>query len=350
MGAFTYPRSEPGSSGHLDLVDRLNMFAFTLRDEVAGLPEHALTHRPSETEWSIKEVCGHLCDSTRRLHERLYRMIKLEDPFLPAYDQEETLRARNAQAAPVASLLDEFAAQRGATVEMLGELVHWNWARTGRHEELGRISIRQLVDRAIAQGDGAGCRLTTGALQEPAVFLVSGIPGAGKSTVSRLLAGRFARGVHIDADVLRDMVVSGNAWASSGPPRNPLADPETRAEAERQLRLRARNASLLADAFFEAGYTVVVDEIAIGERLQHFVEDIRGRPLLLVNLAPRLEVVRQRNEARPGKNVFDVWSYLDEEQRRTMRGKGMWLDSSDLTAEETVEEILRRGWEEGQVR
>ncbi len=36
---------------------------------------------------------------------------------------------------------------------MLGDLVHWNWARTGRHEELGRISIRQLVDRAIAHDE-----------------------------------------------------------------------------------------------------------------------------------------------------------------------------------------------------
>ncbi len=32
---------------------------------------------------------------------------------------------------------------------MLADLVHWNWARQGRHEELGRLSIRQLVDRTL---------------------------------------------------------------------------------------------------------------------------------------------------------------------------------------------------------
>jgi hypothetical protein len=43
--------------------------------------------------------------------------------------------------------------RRAAIVEMLTDLVHWNWARCGRHEERGRISIRQLVDFAIAHDD-----------------------------------------------------------------------------------------------------------------------------------------------------------------------------------------------------
>jgi hypothetical protein len=77
------------------------------------------------------------------------KIINLEEPRLPAYDEQELLAQRNLDAVPLAALLDEFSAQRAATVEMLTELVHWNWARTGRHEEYGRISIRQYVDRAI---------------------------------------------------------------------------------------------------------------------------------------------------------------------------------------------------------
>ncbi len=179
---------------------------------------------------------------------------------------------------------------------------------------------------------------------------MSGIPGAGKSTVSRLLARRLDRGVHIDADALRRMVVSGNVWVPGGPVLNPLEAPELKEEAQRQLRLRARNASLLADSFFEAGFTVVVDEIAIGERLDHFRADIKGRPLLLVNLALSLDVVRRRDAERPGRDVFDIWAYLDDVMHRTMSGVGLWLDTSDMTAEETVEEVLRRAWNEGQLK
>ena len=149
IGAFTYPRSEPGSGGHLDLVERLHTFASDLRREVESLPESEHSHRPGEDEWSIKEVCGHLCDHARFLHERLFRMIKQEEPLLPAWDQIAEWKKRDPQSVPLAQLLDEFTAQRVETVDMLADLVHWNWARQGRHEERGRLSIRQLVDFAI---------------------------------------------------------------------------------------------------------------------------------------------------------------------------------------------------------
>lgn len=143
---------------------------------------------------------------------------------------------------------------------------------------------------------------------ERAIFLINGTQGAGKSTVSRLLAGRFERGVCIDADDLLRLVVSGAA---------PL-EPPLSLEAERQLRLRARVASRLADTFFEAEFTVVIAEILAG-RLDHFRADIKNRPLLLINLAPSLDVVRRRNEERPNKNVFEPWSpILDRAIRETM--------------------------------
>ena len=150
MAAFTYPRSEPGSGGHLDLIERLNSHTEELRRELSGLPEATLTYRPKEGEWSIKEVIGHLRDHAQFFHRRLSMMINLEEPRLAAYDQEALVKERNPQVAPIDDLLAEFASQRAETVDMLAELVHWNWARQGRHEERGRLSIRQLVDRAIA--------------------------------------------------------------------------------------------------------------------------------------------------------------------------------------------------------
>ncbi len=149
MGVFTYPRSEPGSGGHLDLVERLHTFTSELRRELDDLPESVLSHRPEDGDWSIKEVTGHLSDHARFLHQRLFRMIKQEEPRLPAWDQMEEWKKRDPQSVPLNGLLDELVAQRAETVDMLADLVHWNWARTGRHEERGRLSIRQLVDFAI---------------------------------------------------------------------------------------------------------------------------------------------------------------------------------------------------------
>jgi hypothetical protein len=150
MGAFTYPRSEPGSGGHLDLVERLNSNTQTLQSELGDLSDAALSSRPKEKEWSMKETVGHLCDVGAVLHKRLHMMIKLEEPRLAAYDAQELAAQRDAQSARVSELLAEFAAQRAETVDMLADLVHWNWARPGRHPTLGRISIRQQVDEWLA--------------------------------------------------------------------------------------------------------------------------------------------------------------------------------------------------------
>ena len=161
MGAFTYPRSEPGSGGHQDLVEKLNAFRTQLRGEVEGLSDSALSYRSHDDEWSIKQVAGHLCDHAAHLHRRLYRMIKQEEPRLPPWDEHDASHERDAQNQPLGELLDAFVSQRGETVEMLAELVHWNWARTGRHEQLGRISIRQLVDRAIAHDENHLAQIRT---------------------------------------------------------------------------------------------------------------------------------------------------------------------------------------------
>ena len=164
------------------------------------------------------------------------------------------------------------------------------------------------------------------------IFIVSGIPGSGKTTVSGLLARRFERGVHLEADIFQKLIVRGGLFP----------DQEPQEEAWRQLRLRSKHIGMLADSFLEAGFTPVIDDVVVGLRLLDVLEDIKSRPLYFVLLLPRLEVVEQRDRAREEKHVFDIWSHLDEVARTETPKQGLWLDSSDMTAEETVDEILRR--------
>lgn len=179
-----------------------------------------------------------------------------------------------------------------------------------------------------------------------AIIVVTGVQGAGKSTVGRLLAARFTRGAFVEADSLQRMIMSGGAWVTDA---NPTPGVPT-AEAAAQLRLRLCNACLLARSFYDAGITAILDDIIMGNRFEHLCEDLAGVPFHLVVLAPTVAVAEARDAARD-HTVGGGWAeHLDREQRVTMSGIGLWLDTSDQTPEETIDEIIRRVWDEGLVK
>jgi len=135
------------SADRLDVIEALRLLPERLREEVEGLDEAQLRFRPGDGQWSIKEVIGHLRDFVEIDYDRLARMIAQESPLLLDYDQETLVREGNYQEADVREVLGELANFREQTVRVLTELVDANWARQGRHEETGRISIRQFVDQ-----------------------------------------------------------------------------------------------------------------------------------------------------------------------------------------------------------
>ncbi|AOS62940.1 AAA family ATPase [Actinoalloteichus hymeniacidonis] len=166
----------------------------------------------------------------------------------------------------------------------------------------------------------------------PAIFLVTGIPGSGKSTVARALAERFALGAYIEVDKLQECIVSGGRWPG----------PEPEEEPDRQLFLRARNAALLSDSFASAGVVPVIDDVVVLKpHLDFYRKSVRTRNPTLVVLAPDPEVANARNRSRE-KVLVDDWSFLDAAMRSQIAGEGLWIDNASQTVEQTVAEILDR--------
>jgi predicted kinase len=168
------------------------------------------------------------------------------------------------------------------------------------------------------------------------ITIVSGIPGAGKSTVSGLLARSMPRSVHLDGDLV------GEAFVVSG---LVLPGAEPAEESERQLELRRRNIALLADSFVGAGFEVVIDDVILWPGgLDLYLGLLRSRPVRFVLLAPELYVVARRDAGRD-KHVFDVWRHMSEQLLAWSDQPGLRLDSSTQTPDETVAAILSR-WDD----
>ncbi len=143
---FTYPRNEPGTQGHLDLVEPLRTLPRQLADALKGITDAEATRRESTDQWCIKELVGHLRDAAEVYHKRLYMMSTQTDPVLEPYDQEAFVTEHGYMERDIDDMLRELARYRAMTVELLTTLVNWNWARTGQHVETGRTSIRQMVE------------------------------------------------------------------------------------------------------------------------------------------------------------------------------------------------------------
>lgn len=164
------------------------------------------------------------------------------------------------------------------------------------------------------------------------IWLISGIPGAGKTTVSRMLCAEFPKSAHIEVDLLREMVAAGYL----APGEEPLA------ASDAQLELGAQNAALLAITFMDKGFTPVIDDVVLRLQLARYREVLSRWPLRLVVLAPSVDVALERDRKRAEKHVGGRFSYLDDELRTQMRGQGLWLDTSEMDVGDTVNMIVRQ--------
>lgn len=119
----------------------------------------------------------------------------------------------------------------------------------------------------------------------------------------------------------------------------PDADPE----AVEQLRLRYRLTATACERYVGAGFSVVAQDVILGPHLQLMVDMLRSRPLYVVVLAPRAEVVAERERLR-SKDSYQRWTVdlLDRGLRQDTPRLGLWLDTSQHTVGQTVDEILRR--------
>jgi chloramphenicol 3-O-phosphotransferase len=172
----------------------------------------------------------------------------------------------------------------------------------------------------------------------PGIYLISGVPGSGKISVSMALMRRFSNGLHIPVDSIREWIVSGIA--------HPV--PVWTTETSRQFLLARRTAAQAARIYADAGFAVAIDDVIFpGEAEELFIEPLSNFPIHKILLLPSLQVALARNASRTSKN-FDTASLIQTitELYRNVNADSFeengWavLDNTDLSIEQIVEQIL----------
>lgn len=154
-----------------------------------------------------------------------------------------------------------------------------------------------------------------------------------------MLMRRFPLGLHIPVDDLREWVVSGIS--------HPL--PDWTDETSRQFHLARQAAAQVARIYADAGFAVAVDDVILPYEAQAvFATPLSDHNMHKVLLRPDVEVALARNAQRTNKS-FDT-SALAQTIRRVHESMAVpifaragWIiiDSSHLSVEDTVDEIIR---------
>jgi predicted kinase len=167
----------------------------------------------------------------------------------------------------------------------------------------------------------------------PELWIITGVSAAGKSTVAQALAERLDPSAHVRGDVFRRFLVNGALVIGPGAPP----------EALDQLRLRYRLAVHTAEAMVAEGFNVVLQDVIIGPMLGEVLDLVTVEPVRLVVLTPTVDTVAER-EAGRAKSAYEHFTIesFDRLLRDETPRRGLWLDTSDLTVEQTVDEVLRR--------
>ena len=123
----------------------------TLRDQIGGtvsylrsIPASREGHRYAPGKWSIRQVVGHLSDAERVFAYRALRFARGDSTPLPGFDENEFMKRSRLDDRTLASVVDEYAAVRAASVALFDSLFPEEWLRHGT------ASGKEMSVRALA--------------------------------------------------------------------------------------------------------------------------------------------------------------------------------------------------------
>ncbi|MBX3084884.1 MAG: DinB family protein [Anaerolineae bacterium] len=127
-----------------DLLALLATQPDDLRALLSSQTDAQASVRPAPTEWSVKEVIGHVNDTERIFAYRTLRIARGDTTPLPGFEQDDYVRNTNFNLRALADLLSEFELQRRANLLCFKPLTDAEIDRRGTASGLP-VSVRALL-------------------------------------------------------------------------------------------------------------------------------------------------------------------------------------------------------------
>jgi hypothetical protein len=135
-----YVSKVPGT----DAVGVLESQRLQMVQSFAGRSERDGSFRYAPDKWTVKEVLGHITDTERIFTYRALRIARGDQTPLPSFEQDGFVKNGGFSERSLASLADEFALVRAASIALFRSFPEEAWTRRGI------ASQKEVTVRALA--------------------------------------------------------------------------------------------------------------------------------------------------------------------------------------------------------
>jgi uncharacterized damage-inducible protein DinB len=137
------------STADTDLITHYENGGHQLRAAVQGLDDTDLRATPIPGKWSTHQLVIHLADAEAAFADRARRIIAMPDPQLMGWDETEFIAALHYEQQSAEDALVLIETTRRQLARVLKAIPPAAWDRAGVHSEMGRQTLRQIIERAV---------------------------------------------------------------------------------------------------------------------------------------------------------------------------------------------------------
>ncbi|HSF83885.1 MAG TPA: DinB family protein [Anaerolineales bacterium] len=126
-------------------LHRLRQTPIDVATMLEGLDDSALNTPPAPGEWAIRNTVAHLRDAQGVLSFRLRLLLEQNNPVLESKAVFQWATDESERPPGTKEIYETYREARRETLALLESLSMADWWRTGRHQEFGKVTLRQQV-------------------------------------------------------------------------------------------------------------------------------------------------------------------------------------------------------------